>query len=998
MFFGRSRDIMRATDLLRIAAKAELTVAFEAAEASGVKTSTSGISDSSPTLRQGTAFLLVVGMSGAGKSSLTRAGIVPRLTTPGVVKEVDLWRVAIMRPGDGATPVDSLTNALLVRATQGKDGAPYTALPELAESGYRTPQQLASLLRGEAQAALPPIMGALGSLGEAEREREGFDRPVRADLLLVVDQLDDLFAANVEEEDRAHFASLLAAFVATGRIWVVATLRAALYERFLEENVFKTLKANGADYDLSPPGPVELADIVRNPAQAAGLAFERNAEGKSLDEQLLDDAAGADTLPLLQFTLQRLFEQRLDEGGETRLTFAAYDAIGGLDGAIDRAAEDALKALDATEKEALPRLLRQLAVPVNDPAGATPGRSPVTIRTAPVGEAAPDKATRDLVNALVKARILTDATENKVATVRVAHQRVLESWKSAQDIVRSNVDFYRIRSEIDEQRRRWNERARKSELLLQPGLPLAEAEATVARYREELTPDLRAFVALSGQRARRRQRLTVLAAAVFACVAVGALISWRLAQTSLDAATAAISALIDTTSEIVQPIAQLDTVEALIGQARDAINRFPTITSNAQIDEQRARTLLILAEIDFDRGNIKRMREEAEQAFKLLDPLAERGDPEMRHQRARSERFVGLAFAEANDKAAARAHYEKGIAELDELLGLDIGDDVTWRWRRSRADLYENYGDVLLHNYNDPKLALIAYDKCYDDRVRLTKTGHNGPNFENDIAWAANKHGDVAVRSSDDEEALRWFNLARTRIEGIGDFLWNKLIWPEHLAIINNNIALVLRREERFGEADESFTAAGQLFERLVRHDPKNASRLNFLAWNNFNQGENLLRWAFVSNDNDRLLRARTVFAATATQAADVAERAPTRMEWQYAAVRARAFLIAVDALIKQWSGDYSDAAAGLAEAANIMINEFMPHIDQYPNQNFIRVTIEFCEWAGLAAIKGGKPEQGRKWLKRALDLTDQYRPIMGDKSYAAFHQRIQASLDRIAL
>lgn len=49
---------------------------------------------------RGAPFLLIVGASGAGKSSLARAGLIERITTPGAVAEIDLWRVAVMRPSD----------------------------------------------------------------------------------------------------------------------------------------------------------------------------------------------------------------------------------------------------------------------------------------------------------------------------------------------------------------------------------------------------------------------------------------------------------------------------------------------------------------------------------------------------------------------------------------------------------------------------------------------------------------------------------------------------------------------------------------------------------------------------------------------------------------------------------------------------------------------------------------------------------------------------------
>jgi hypothetical protein len=70
VFFGRGDEISRALDLWREAGS------------------------------RGAPYLLVVGASGSGKSSLARAGLMPRLTTPGVIKEVDVWRVAAMRPSD----------------------------------------------------------------------------------------------------------------------------------------------------------------------------------------------------------------------------------------------------------------------------------------------------------------------------------------------------------------------------------------------------------------------------------------------------------------------------------------------------------------------------------------------------------------------------------------------------------------------------------------------------------------------------------------------------------------------------------------------------------------------------------------------------------------------------------------------------------------------------------------------------------------------------------
>ncbi len=490
VFYGRSRDIVRAVDRLKAAAERKAP------------------------------FLLIIGASGSGKSSLARAGLVPRLITPGVVSTVDQWRVAVMEVGDATKFFEDLAVALFANANQ--DGL--SGIPEIAEGDNKTPEELAKLLQRGDEASIRPVVRALERIAEVERDRGGFERRVQINLLLVIDQLDNLFAADVAPEQRTNFARLLRALTASGRIWIVATLRAALYEPFLNESDLKTLKDAGAEYDLAPPGPVELAEIVRRPAEAAGLDFERGVNGVSLDERLLEEAGGADTLPLVQFTLQKLFENRRVEGNKTLLTVAAYDALGGISGAIDQAAERTFGELGKGEQDALPRLLRQLVIPAHDSIAVSTGHSALTIRATSLAEAATDARGRRLIDALVGAAILVLSKNDGVPTVHLAHQRVLESWKRAKEIVASNMDFFRIRAEIGDQRRRWITSGRKAELLIARGLPLAEAEQILATHGAELDADTRSFITASRRRARLRRQLIVSIAGAFGVIVLAAYI------------------------------------------------------------------------------------------------------------------------------------------------------------------------------------------------------------------------------------------------------------------------------------------------------------------------------------------------------------------------------------------------------------------------------------------------------------------------------------------
>jgi len=507
VFFGRGRDITRAVDEWKAAAE------------------------------RGTPFLLVIGASGAGKSSLARAGIVPRIAVPGVVPEVDVWRVAALRPSEiPGGPIASLATRLIDGPgdiSEADAGRP-PALPELTESDFRTPSELGELLRHAGAAAVTPIIRTLDRIGELERGRQGYDRPLRIDLVLLIDQLDELFAADVDATERAVFAALLGQLAATRRVWIVATLRADLYERFLGEPALLALKTSGAAYDLAPPGAAELAEIVRQPAAAAELVFETDpTTGERLDERLLREADRPDMLPLLQLALNRLFESRIVVGSDTLLAIAAFDELGGLAGVIDREAERVVGTLGEMELAALPRLLRRLVVVAHEVAGA----AGLTIRTAPLGAATSDEPSRRLVMALVEARILMIDGEGADAGVHLAHQRVLTDWIRAREQIAADAEFFRVRDEVEEQRRRWQTTGERAELLLQRGLPLAEAEAISARFGDELSPETHAFIIASGRRARRRQRLTAIAAVVFALFGIGAtaagIIAWNQRQYAL---------------------------------------------------------------------------------------------------------------------------------------------------------------------------------------------------------------------------------------------------------------------------------------------------------------------------------------------------------------------------------------------------------------------------------------------------------------------------------
>jgi WD40 repeat protein len=476
---------------------------------------------------EGRAFLLVLGVSGSGKSSLVRAGVLPDLVEPGVVEGVGLWRRAIFRPGERSGDLfDGLAAAL--RREE--------ALPELASDGT-TVEQLAHMLRSNPEAAPYLIKGALAQAASYLVKAESSPVQPAARLVLVLDQLEELFTAgDLSQEHRTAFLRAISALAGSGQTWVIATLRSDFYHRCAELPALVDLKSGSGQYDVQPPDASEIAQLVRRPTLAAGLQFEPedSQTGERLDD-LLRDAAAAnrDSLPLLEFTLDELYRRR----SGSVLTLQAYRELGGMEGALARRADEVFAGLPEAARSALPYVFRQL-VTIGGDDDETPTRkqAPMALLDAPQsgGGAALEAGSgtsppRQLVDAFVAARLLTaKQTDDGTPVVEVTHEALLSRWQLLVDWLREDRELLRIRGRVAAEAARWVQEGRRADLLLQTGKPLDEGlQLQSAGF--PLNAAESEFIANSLAAARRRARLrrsTIAALCVLTVVALaGALLA-----------------------------------------------------------------------------------------------------------------------------------------------------------------------------------------------------------------------------------------------------------------------------------------------------------------------------------------------------------------------------------------------------------------------------------------------------------------------------------------
>ena len=821
VFFGRDREIAKSIDAMKDAAE------------------------------RGTPFLLLLGPSGSGKSSLARAGLVPRLTAPGVVQAVDVWRVVVMRPSEGASPVAALAARLFDGPDDIKEeerGRPF-ALPELAEGDYPNTEKLAGALAQDDDSAVQPILRALDKVEEAARTREGYDRPMNARLLLAADQLDELFAVQSPENAHTVFARLLARLIASGRVWIVATLRDELYSAFQKETSLHDLKEKGASLDVRSPGPAELVELVRGPAEAAGLSFEKNpGTGETLDERLLRDAERGDLLPLLQFTLNRLFEAR--EG--SRLTFAAYAALGGIEGAVDKEAESAIGALPLEAKAKLGRLLRQLAARSQGALAA----AGLDIRPVPLAEAEPDAPSRQLVAALVNARILLTSGAEGAPTLRLAHARVLESWRRAKTITGESADFYRIRDEVEEQFCRWKAAKEQRDFLIPSGLPLAEAENIVKRFGDELSEGLLRFIALSGRRARAFQRRVGAAAILFLGLAIAALFFAIESRRAENRAEAALTASKKAVNSLIFDVAQgLKDVEGIRAES------------------------------------MHKLLETAAQTMAGLVASAPR-DKDL--QRSQAAMFINFGDLYAKTAApGALSFYQKALASFQELAAADPGNA---EWQRDVSISLNRTGNVRLRS-GDTVGALTAYEESLAIARKLAAADPGNAEWQRDVSISLNRTGDVRLRSGDTVGALKAYEegLAIARKLAAADP--RNAEWQRDVSISVDKIGDVKLRS---GDAEGTLKAYEEglaIRRKLAAADPGNAEWQRDVSISLNETGDVKLR----SGDTKGALGAYEEGLAIARK---LAAADPRNVEWQ----RDVSVSLIKIGDIELWSGDTEGA------------------------------------------------------------------------------------------
>ena len=379
MFFGRDAQILRGLDVLH-----------------GMRTS--GVE----------SLFVILGPSGAGKSSFLRAGLLPRLRRD----DRRFLPLPIVRP-ERAVLTGELGLANAIHQLRAGLGLHEPMLGEIKNACH--PEHV-ERLRGWLEEARQVARARLLDVPA--------EQPAPT-LVLPVDQAEELFNADAGPE-APRFLEMLAALVrheagVTPAMIVALTIRADRYEPLQIAPELAGVQTAVFD-QLKPMPPAGYEEVITGPARRATAAGRRLTVEPALVERLLAETAeGADALPLLALTLERLYR---DFGADGDLTVAEYESMGGM-AQVVQTEVDNLLAADPAQRQAQLDTLHDAFIPwlaTINPDNDQPMRRLARWDDLPA-------ASHPLIQAMVEKRLLVKDTRDGQTVVEVALESLLRQWR-----------------------------------------------------------------------------------------------------------------------------------------------------------------------------------------------------------------------------------------------------------------------------------------------------------------------------------------------------------------------------------------------------------------------------------------------------------------------------------------------------------------------------------------------------------------------------------------
>ncbi|MCP4673916.1 MAG: TIR domain-containing protein [Deltaproteobacteria bacterium] len=465
------------------------------------------VTEAARRIRQ-TGSVIIYGSSGSGKSSLMKAGVVPKVRQ-GI--EVDGSRLLVATFVPGSHPIKSLAESF-------KDLEPADADP--AEWRRLVNQQL------------PLSGGRADDGGFLELARFLAQRGEK--LLVCVDQLEEVATLCDNEDESRRFLGLLVRFGAQAReldAGLVLTVRGDLLSRLVDQNSEFLEFANSHLMLLGMMDDESLREVIVAPAADREVVVESGLAEEIIHELRKQPGSAA----LLSHVLKTLWDNRLEYSN--CLSKDGYNDVGGITGAIDRQATKALESceqlaipeLRETPRDAIDRVLELLVKPEDTRFVARRRALSAICEATDYSE----ETIRVLLDPFVTERRLismgtkrNDETAPSVVEVALAHEKLFEWWKHFRNLLEVGQEALELRDTVENATEAWLASGRKSELWSDSTSSLKRAEELLETGELDIGKDQKEFLADSRASVKRKRRLEIFGVILLLLLTSTSLLFW----------------------------------------------------------------------------------------------------------------------------------------------------------------------------------------------------------------------------------------------------------------------------------------------------------------------------------------------------------------------------------------------------------------------------------------------------------------------------------------
>lgn len=410
------------------------------------------------------SILLIAGESGAGKSSLIRAGVLPLMAEHGL--DGQRWRSRLFVPG--RRPMARLAH-------------------EIGQILDIETSEIDERLVGE---LLTDPVSVASRLQRIQTTWRG--------TILVVDQLEELVTLSEPEEANKVGEILVILAERVQSLRVVATVRGDKITEISRLPGLGARMGQGNILFVQPLGTEEIREAIVGPARVKGVHFASDALIDTLVESTLSARSG---LPLLQFTLSRIWQER--DVQRALIPENALKAVGGVEGALSRHADGVLKTMLPRRRQAARRILVRLVT-----AHRTRARYSLHELTADGDEYV--TALHDLVDG----RLLVEGENDGESVYELAHEVLITGWTQLRHWLDKEGDLQAVKERLADAAAEWKRMGENRDVLWR-GQALAEAAGIAI---DDLPALDRRFL-LASRRATRRRRWVLRAAIVIPILA-----------------------------------------------------------------------------------------------------------------------------------------------------------------------------------------------------------------------------------------------------------------------------------------------------------------------------------------------------------------------------------------------------------------------------------------------------------------------------------------------